>query len=61
MTEGEPTKINKYSNPEHALSYLAKSDTIPHRTEGEAVVLELLPSQVRRITRSRNRFPTTGR
>jgi tRNA (cmo5U34)-methyltransferase len=49
MTKGEPTNSNSYSSPEYARTYLAKSDTIPHRSEGEAVVLELLPAQVRRI------------
>jgi tRNA (cmo5U34)-methyltransferase len=41
--------MNSFSNPEYALAYLAKANTIPHRTEGEAIVLELLPLEVRRI------------
>ncbi|MEJ2246839.1 MAG: class I SAM-dependent methyltransferase [Acidobacteriota bacterium] len=49
MTKTEPSEINSYSSPEYALSYLAKSDRIPHRTEGEAVVLELLPEGARRV------------
>jgi tRNA (cmo5U34)-methyltransferase len=49
MTQDESSSNNSYSIPEYAQAYLSKSDGIPHRTEGEAVVLELLPAQVRRI------------
>jgi tRNA (cmo5U34)-methyltransferase len=40
---------NLWQLPEHALTYLAQADTIPHRAEGEAVLLELLPPRVTRV------------
>ncbi len=43
------SNINLWTSTEHAESYLACADTIPHRTEGEAVLLELVPKDARRI------------
>jgi tRNA (cmo5U34)-methyltransferase len=34
---------NLWRQPEHALAYLAQADAIPHRAEGEAMLLEFLP------------------
>ena len=41
--------LNEYATAEHALKYLALADRIPHRTEGEAVLLEFIPPEVERI------------
>jgi tRNA (cmo5U34)-methyltransferase len=41
--------VNLWSTTEHALGYLAKADSIPHRTEGEAVLLEYIPQNAKRI------------
>ena len=41
--------MNEYATSEHALKYLALADKIPHRVEGEAVLLEMVSRGVRRI------------
>src|SRR5688572_29372068 len=41
--------LNEYATAEHALKYLARADTIPHRVEGESVLLEFVPRNTRRI------------
>ncbi len=43
------TGTNLWTSPDHALEYLGLADTIPHRGEGEAEVLEIVPHDVRRI------------
>jgi SAM-dependent methyltransferase len=43
------TSLKEYNSAEHALQYLAFADKIPHRTAGEAVLLELVPRTVKRI------------
>ena len=40
---------NEYLTPEHALAYLAMADGIPHRVEGEAVLLSFIPPTSKRI------------
>jgi tRNA (cmo5U34)-methyltransferase len=44
-----PIDVNLWSSSEHALDYLRRADSIPHRVEGEATLLELLPAQASRI------------
>jgi tRNA (cmo5U34)-methyltransferase len=41
--------VNEWATPSHAVAYLARAAGIPHRTEGEAVVIELLPTTVDRF------------
>ncbi len=41
--------VNLWSTAEHATEYLRRADAIPHRVEGEATLLELLPENPRRI------------
>ncbi len=43
------TQINLWTDADHALGYLAQADRIPHRTEGEGVLLEQVPKTVKRI------------
>ncbi len=41
--------VNLWSTAEHALEYLHRADSIPHRVEGEATLLESIPENPRRI------------
>ena len=40
---------HEWTTPEHALAYLQRADAIPHRTEGEATLLEEVPKSAGRI------------
>ncbi len=40
---------NLWPTDEHALWYLTRADSIPHRDEGEAELLDLLPTTVERV------------
>lgn len=44
-----PEPVNLWTSPEHALEYLSRADSIPHRTEGEAELLSVLPRPLRRV------------
>jgi tRNA (cmo5U34)-methyltransferase len=41
--------VNLWQSPAHAIDYVCKADAIPHRAEGEEVLLEFLPETVGRV------------
>ena len=43
------TDVNLWTSAAHALDYLSKADSLPHRTEGEAELLQCLPQMVSRV------------
>src|SRR5262249_8097220 len=47
MTTNAP--VNLWTSTEHAREYLERADSISHRTEGEAALLEFVPPAARRI------------
>jgi len=47
MTATKP--VNLWTSNEHARDYLERADSISHRSEGEAAVLEFIPPTARRI------------
>jgi tRNA (cmo5U34)-methyltransferase len=44
-----PPEVNLWPSAEHALDYLRRADSIPHRVEGEATLLEFVPAEANRI------------
>ncbi|MFB5599423.1 MAG: class I SAM-dependent methyltransferase [Nitrososphaeraceae archaeon] len=52
MFEKKPISIDdpsKWLSPDRVTDYLNRIDNIPHRTEGESVLLEFIPSSTKRI------------
>jgi SAM-dependent methyltransferase len=45
----EPTTVNLWTSSDHVSEYLRRADSIPHRAEGEATLLEFVPSGIRRV------------
>jgi tRNA (cmo5U34)-methyltransferase len=41
--------VNLWTSTEHALDYLGRADSIPHRVEGESTLLECVPTTVKRV------------
>ena len=39
----------EWSSPQTALAYLNVADNLPHRSEGESVLLDHLPENTRRV------------
>ena len=48
MRMNDPS-VNLWGNEQHAVQYLSRSDAIPHRSEGEAALLEWMPKQPARV------------
>jgi ubiquinone/menaquinone biosynthesis C-methylase UbiE len=47
--EKESKSVSEWQTIDHAFGYLARADKLPHRTEGERVLLDQMPSHVKRI------------
>ncbi|MGO9539402.1 MAG: class I SAM-dependent methyltransferase [Terriglobales bacterium] len=41
--------VNLWSSTGHATDYLGRADSIPHRSDGEATLLEFIPANTRRV------------
>ena len=43
------SKKSEWQTVNHALAYLPRADKLPHRVEGERVLLDLIPTHIRRV------------
>lgn len=46
---GTPPEYSEWQTIDHALSYLARADKLPHRTEGERVLLDQISPSILRV------------
>jgi tRNA (cmo5U34)-methyltransferase len=49
MPDNARMPVNEWTTPEHVRRYLKRADEFPHRLEGEGVLLEHVPGDVRRV------------
>jgi tRNA (cmo5U34)-methyltransferase len=49
VTSPGSADVNLWPSAQHAKEYLERADSIPHRREGEATLLEFLPDQLERF------------
>ena len=49
MSHAEDGAKNEWSTTQHALAYLNVADNLPHRTEGESVLLDHVTKDTERI------------
>ena len=47
--EKQGTTKSEWQTIDHALAYLARADKLPHRTEGEKVLLDQIPRNAQRV------------
>jgi tRNA (cmo5U34)-methyltransferase len=43
------SSIKEWSSPQHAVAYLNVADSLPHRSEGESVLIDHLPENTKRV------------
>jgi tRNA (cmo5U34)-methyltransferase len=47
--KNEDAPTSEWQTVEHALAYLSRADKLPHRTEGEKVLLDQISPNVKRV------------
>ena len=43
------SSTKEWSSPQHAVAYLNVADNLPHRSEGESVLIDHLPENTKRV------------